>query len=479
MEFFRICLKTGALLLFAAGLAWGQTDVDIAGDDGAPQSVMTSIPLDGLSLEFSGWVKPIVIMEHRDFGDLGPAPRETFEQVGVRTKLRLEGKLRDRARLYANYLLDYNEVNRTDRQLAEDGNLGRLRQVEAYVDLTTESTRWRIGAQQRNWYEFSGLNDPTDRFNPRDNSVLVYALEDAKIPETGVAWSWFYAANHSTTVTYVPLSGVNKFSPTLGGFYTFLGYGGDDESGESESSNPDANSSNSKYVLEVEGRFGGFTYLFTYVDGLNPRPDMAADDFEIDLEANIDRAVNGRLEYNRYHSPAFDFTYAFSESAIAKLDMVYFETPDSVDSDDPLMQNDWYEYYVGIELHFGRTQADLNAGQKIVPGATETDAIDDFDDPVARRIYFQNALLGQPRETTHVLTFKLQSRFGEAEWLGYKFDVLLNWNVDGEVVRYRIRPEIAFFLAPEDALYFRLRPDFDKSREITTTRYWTELVLQF
>ena len=50
---------------------------------------------------------------------------------------------------------------------------------------------------------------------------------------------------------------------------------------------------------------------------------------------------------------------------------------------------------------------------------------------------------------------------------------------DGDVVRYRIRPEIAFFLAPEDALYFRLRPDFDKSREITTTRYWTELVLQF
>ncbi|MCH8884842.1 MAG: hypothetical protein IIA41_15285, partial [SAR324 cluster bacterium] len=182
MEFFRICLKSGALLLFAAGFAWGQTDVDIAGDDGAPQSVMTSIPLDGLSLEFSGWVKPIVVMEHRDFGDLGPAPRETFEQVGVRTKLRLEGKLRDQARLYANYLLDYNEVNRTERQLAEDGNLGRLRQVEAYVDLTTESTRWRIGAQQRNWYEFSGLNDPTDRFNPRDNSVLVYALEDAKIP---------------------------------------------------------------------------------------------------------------------------------------------------------------------------------------------------------------------------------------------------------------------------------------------------------
>ena len=163
------------------------------------------------------------------------------------------------------------------------------------------------------------------------------------------------------TFTYVPVSGINKFSPTLGRFYEFLGY---------EDTTPEnASSSNSKYMFEADGELGGLTYLFSYIDGLNPRPDFVADGFTIDTVDNIDKADNGRLAYNRYQSPALDLAYAITEAAIAKLDFVYYDTPDSESSDNPLEQNDWYEYLIGIEMHIDAIQADLNFGQKIVPGA--------------------------------------------------------------------------------------------------------------
>ena len=440
------------------------------GDSQRSEMAGDESPFDELSLQWSGYLKPIMIFEMKDFGDLGPPPRENFEHLGVRTKIRLDGRLRDQARIHVNYLLDFNEVNQTERTVADDGNLGELRLVEAYIDLLAEHSQWRVGAQQKHWYQFSGLADPTDRFNPKDGSFQGYELEDGKIPETGVAWSWFYTGSDTLTITYVPVSGVNKFSPTLGGFYSFLGY--------DDISPPGVERSNSKYVLEAGGQWGVFTYLFTYIDAVNPRPDFAADGFTLNTEDNIDRADNGRLQYHRYQSPGLDFTYAFTESTIGKFDVVYYETPDSPTGGDPLLQNDWYEYLLGAEMHFGGMQVDLNLGQKIVPGAVETDNLD-LDDPVERRIYFQNALLAQPRETTDVVTFKLQNRFGEADWLGLKFDVLLNSNKKGAIVRNRLRAEIAVYLAPDDALLYRIRADLDQNREITTQRLWAELELRF
>ncbi|MCH8843860.1 MAG: hypothetical protein IID61_12925 [SAR324 cluster bacterium] len=484
-----LAMGVGILLLSWGPAAMGQSTeteelngapgtlaVEDDGDSQRSEMAGDESPFDGLSLQWSGYLKPILIFEMKDFGDLGPPPRENFEHLGVRTKIRLDGRLRDQARIHVNYLLDFNEVNQTERTVADDGNLGDVRLIEAYVDLLSENSQWRIGAQQKSWYEFNGLADPTDRFNPRDNSFQSYKLEEIKIPETGVAWSWFYTGSDTLTITYVPVSGVNKFSPTLGGFYSFLGY--------CNTAPPAANTSNSKYALEITGEAGGFTYLFTHISGLNPRPDFADDNLAAALAAdenkNCDNAEPdeiGRLEYKRVESPGLDLTYAISESMLGKFDVVYYDMPAS-DKDGDLGQRDWYEYLVGAEMHFGGMQVDLNLGQKIVPGAVETDDLN-LDDRGQQRTYFQYALLDQPRETTNVVTFKIQSRFGDAEWLEFKFDVLLNSNKNGDIVRYRIRPEFAVYLAPNDALLFRMRPDLDQNREITTRRLWAELELRF
>ena len=57
--------------------------------------------------------------------------------------------------------------------------------------------------------------------------------------------------------------------------------------------------------------------------------------------------------------------------------------------------------------------------------------------------------------------------------------MLLNSNKKGAIVRNRLRAEIAVYLAPDDALLYRIRADLDQNREITTQRLWAELEQRF
>ena len=79
-------ILVGLLLISLSGTAWAQRTAGEAPesiDDGEPprsspqaQGSPSPIAPEDLDLSLSGDLKPILIWEHRDFGKLGPPPRE-------------------------------------------------------------------------------------------------------------------------------------------------------------------------------------------------------------------------------------------------------------------------------------------------------------------------------------------------------------------------------------------------------------------
>jgi hypothetical protein len=442
----------------------------------AAEPVGIAYSLEGVLLRFSGHVRPVVVWETQDYGDLGVESRDRFTAVGARTKLRLEGLLQDKARFYSAYILDFTEVEQGPYTASQQSEIGQIRMVESYVDLFGASTRWRAGSQQQQWGFFNGFQKPTDRFNPRDSAFKTRDTEDGRLPETGIEFVWT-GSDQSLSLIYVPVSKVNKLSPNALRFLEFLGY---------EAQTAEVNSSNSKYVARIYGDVGGLSYQLSYIDGLNPRADLANDGFEIKTEdeegepiaaeRQIESAINGRTVYRRYRSPAADLRYTVG-AAKWKAGAVYYDTGDTAESEDPLRQNDWHEWLAGVEFTAFRNTLDLHYGQKVVPHLAVQEEFTPLD-PQGKRVYFQNLLLDQVRDRIQIVTMKYRRNF-LGDMLEFMQDFEWNWDSDWEQTRFLSRTEFGFYLDPGKRTIVRFRPGYLQNLEITTTELFAEVQFDF
>lgn len=426
----------------------------------------TAISLDGVQLRINGYLRPMIFGETQEYGKLGLEPRERFTAIGVCTKLRMDGRMEDKARFYTEYILDFNEVDQGTDTSSSTSEEGRIKMMKAYVDLYGSSSYLRFGSQIQYWGWFNGFAKPTNRLNASDPSFKNRETNDGKLPDTGVEWVNVFGS-HRLALMYVPVSKVNKLSPNQVAFLSFLGY---------EAETPEANTSNSKYLGRAYGTFGSLDYQSSYIDGLNPRPDLANDGYTVNDVLVIEQADNGRTAYHRYRSPGLDLRY---RTAVAdwKIGAVYYDTGDSGSDEDPLRQNDWYEWLAGSEIRTEDITFDIHYGQIVIPDLTHESDFDP-DDPRRKRIYFQNTLLGQAQSRTHVVTFKYRRAwFGNRLELGQDFE--WNWDSDDAPTRFFSRTEVPYFLNDERTISTRIVTNFLQNFEITTREIAAEVQFDY
>ena len=90
------------------------------------------IELEGVVLRINGYLRPMIFAETQEFGDLGLESRERFTAIGVRTKLRMEGRMEDKARFYSEYILDFNEVDQGTSTASGESESGRIKNIKTY-----------------------------------------------------------------------------------------------------------------------------------------------------------------------------------------------------------------------------------------------------------------------------------------------------------------------------------------------------------
>jgi hypothetical protein len=474
IEYWRRWVVAAVMGFCLAGPGWAQ---EVTEEEPAEEP---AVETGRVKLNFSGHLRPIVVWETIDFGELGPPPRNRFTAVGARTKLRMEGRLDDKARLFSSFILDFTEVEQGPYTASTSSELGRLRMLNSYVEIFGGSTTWRAGSQIQYWGNFPGLEKPTDRFNPKDFAYKSRELEDGKLPETGLEFIWGFSAQ-SLSLMYIPVPKVNKLHPNQIRFLDFLGYP------EENIQYPPVESNRGKYVARLSGDVGDLYYALSYIDGVNPRPDLDNDGYSepypetSPFERRIEQAENGRAVYHRYRTPAIDLLYrAGGIKWIAGA--VSYDTSDTANGLDPLRQNDWYEWMAGPEIPTGFGLWDFFIGQKIVP---HVDAIpdvpadpDDPDNPARRRQYFQNALLDQPRERTDMFLLKYRKNFA-GDRLEFSQDFAWYLDKDGEQVRFGSRTDLGWYLNEAHTLTARVRPGYFQNQEIVNQEIMAEVQLDF
>jgi hypothetical protein len=240
------------------------------------------------------------------------------------------------------------------------------------------------------------------------------------------------------------------------------------------------------------GDLGALSYALSYIDGVNPRPDLANDGFGepsttnsrgqyTPFERRVEPAVNGQAVYHRYRTPAVDLLY---KSGALKwiLGVVSYDTADTSKGSDPLKQNDWYEWLGGFEYQTSAGLWDLFVGQKIVPHADEIGDLpadaDDPGNPARRRRYLQGLLLDQPRERTDDIVFKYRKNF-----IGDRLEFIqdLTWYFDenGEPVRVAVRTDVAWYFNDAHTVAARVRPGYFQNQEIATQEIMAEVQMDF
>ncbi len=403
---------------------------------------------EALSLSFNGYVKPLAVWEHRTFPAKFPVPdKNRFTTVGARTQLRLQGALRDDAQFFTAVNLDFNEVDRETDTVSEDSGNGKLRMVEAYVDLFGESTRWRLGSQLVTWSFMDGFEVPTDRLNARDFSFKSSELEDLKLASTGAQFSWRFA-RQKLDLFYIPVGKVNRLPPDFDRVFD-----------QEETRGDTIQSADSKYAAQLSGTLARLDYAISYVDGRNPRPDLG----EIENPGEDEPEFFKR--YQRVQSPGLDLQLNLG-SVLARLSAVYWDTED-LDNDDPLLQNDWWQAMIGVEFWLGSALVNFNLGRREV--------VDHNDDP---DLDFENILLGQTAGTTNVVAGIVSDSYLTGNALEVSFLYAYLWNDEsGELVALRVRPSISYNFG--DGVSLTFIPSYSNEIGIETQEYYSEIKFSF
>jgi hypothetical protein len=419
-----------------------------------------------LKITFNGYVKPLAVWETRTvpeaFKSAGAEDLNRFTAVGARTQLRAQGVIKDKAQFFTAANLDFNEVNRGNDTTSTTSEKGDLRMVEAYIDLFGESTRWRAGSQLVTWGFMDGFEVPVDRFNARDTGYKSVELEDLKLAETGLEFSWTLGVQRMDWF-YVPVSKVNRLPPE---FERAFIHSGDTESTTQPVTGTDVQSNNSKYAVQFSGTVSPVDYQLNYVDTVDPRTDLVIASYPAST-----RGAPYAKEFHRTRSPGVDLQFDLG-SVLARISTVYFNTDDS-NNNDPLIQNDWYQFMVGAEFHFGPALMQINAGRKEVvdwgKGQTEDEQ---------NQAFINNVFLGQPAKSTNIVA----GTFSDSYFTGaaLKFNLLWAylWNADnGDLVAVRLRPYFSYNFA--DGLAITLMPSFSNEVGVQTFEIYSEVKLSF
>jgi len=414
-----------------------------------------------LRLTVNGYVKPVAVWETRDvpeeFASAGAEDLNRFTTVGARTQIRAQGVIKDVAQFFTAVNFDFNEVNRDDDTISTSSEKGELRMVESYIDLFGEGTRWRIGSQLVTWGFMDGFEVPADRFNARDTGYKSVELEDLKLAETGVEFSWSFGKQRMDWF-YVPISKVNRLPPDFERAFIDSPVTDDDENTTPPVSGTEVVSNHGKYAVHFSGTFSPVDYQLNYMDALDTRPNLKSVTYP-----EQDFGPPYAKEYRRTRSPGLDLQFDLG-SALLRMSSVYFDTGDPGNKD-PLIQNDWYQIMAGAEFWVGSALMQLNVGRKEVVDWEELPFID-------------SVFLGQPAKSTNIVAGSFNDTFLTGAALELNFLLAYLWNAEnGKLVAFRVRPYFAYNVA--DGVAITLMPSFGNEVGIQTYEIYSEVKFSF
>ncbi|MCP4754966.1 MAG: hypothetical protein GY866_29160 [Proteobacteria bacterium] len=440
-----------------------------------------------LSVDFSGYVKAMAYWKQTNYArelwaqfqrkKAGgfPAPDEQKEEgynyTGVRTQLKLEAYLGEKARLFSAFNLDFNETGQADSdgypstvEENRESRLETIRMVEAFIELYEGSRTWKVGTQLVTWSYMEGFETPTDRLNARDQTYPSSEYEDTKLPSTGILLTQGLGDN-TLEVVYVPVGKVS-----LNPIFTDYLYTGGQRLRESTPEH-------SKWAGRFTGSFYKLDYAASYVDGT----DLQADASLLDASGNVmvhdpsagplqlaaalgtyDRPVR---TYHRTRSPGLDLHYNCG-SWIPKAAFVYYLTEDE-DGDDPFIKNHWSQYMIGGEFKVGSATLNLYAGQTRVEDYKEETLLD----------LQTNYLNGQKRKRTDFVSGYVDADFLTGNALKLNLMFANYWDEDGEQVESKLKATFKYKIA--DGLEIYLAPSYFEIDGTEITDLQTEVKYSF
>jgi hypothetical protein len=444
-------------------------------------------PETDLSVSFSGYVKAMNYWKQTDYSSVlwekfqqkkaggFPAPAEKNEAghnyIGVRTQIKLEAYLGDKARLFSALNLDFNEAGQEDSdgyQSTVDENresrLESLRIVETFIELYEGNRTWKVGTQLVTWSYMEGFETPIDRLNARDQTYPSSEYEDTKLPSTGILLTQGIGDN-SLEIMYVPAGKVN-ISPS---FTEYLYNGGQDLR--------EPTPEHSKWAGRFTGSLHKLDYSVSYIDGTDLQSDTNLLDanenvMTYDPSASTLQLVTDMNTYNRplrtYHrirSPGLDLQYNFG-SWIPKAAFVYYLTEDE-DGNDPFIKNSWGQYLLGGEFKIGSATVNLYAGQTLVSDYQ-------IKTPLDKQTNYLN---GQRRERMDFISGYIDANFLTGNALNLNLMFANYWDEDGEEVDSKLKATLKYKIA--DGLEVYVAPSYFVMDETEITDFQTEIKYSF
>jgi len=405
-----------------------------------------------VTINFNGYVKPLMYWKQTNYsnstwsafqalnGSVDNVPENQddrkFTDVGIRTQLKFEGYLDDKARLFTAMNVNYNEA------AADEADKTEIRLVEAYIELFGEGQTWKIGNQLATWGFMEGVEVPTDRLNARDYEFNTMEFEDSKQASTGVLFKQSLDAFSFLEFIYIPVARVDKNAAESNVFY------------QAEDEYTDSYYGKSKYAARLFFNIGNLDSAFSYTDGLDTVSDV-----------NIDSSGDAGRSYHRVQSLGLDLQYNFG-SFLAKVAAVSYQTEDE-DGDDPYIKNSWHKILAGVEFLTGSVTTNLYIGQ--------TSIIDFQDDSVLDQT--TNALMGQAEESVQFVSGHINSSFLTGDALGITIMFAQYWDDEGEAFRKLLTGTVTYKLS--DGLEIALSPGYMYSYKTEINSIKSEITYNF
>lgn len=405
-----------------------------------------------VTINFNGYVKPLIYWQQSKYSDStwstfkalsGSAdnvPKDQderkFTDTGIRTQLKLEGYLEDKARLFTAVNVNYNESAEDDADKTE------VRVIEAYIELFGEGQTWKIGNQLATWGFMEGVDVPTDRLNARDYDFDTMEFEDGKLASTGVLYKQSLDAFSFWELIYIPVARVDKNASESGLFY------------QAEDEYADSYYGKSKYAARLFLNFGNLDTALSYVDGLDPLSDVY-----------IDSSGDAGRSYHRVQSLGLDLQYNFG-SFLAKVAAVSYKTEDE-GGDDPYIKNSWHKILAGVEFMTGSVTTNVYVGQ--------TSILDYQDDTVLDQQ--TNALMGQAEESQQFVSGHINSSFLTGNALDMTIMFAQYWDDEGEAIKKLLTGTFTYKLS--DGLEIALSPGYIYNYETEIYSAKSEITYSF
>jgi hypothetical protein len=438
-------------------LADSDSDLDIEADKTTGSDEESDSDESNVSVSFGGYAKGLVYWNQETYSDdlwsqfqvmsaSGmPAPAKQdlsgYNALGSRLQLKVEGFLSDRARLFSAVNIDFNSATpiHSRSEVSNAGSqMGEVRMVETYVEIYEGSRIWKIGSQILTWGYLEGFEVPTDRVNARDYSYKSTEYEDSKLPSTGVLLTQSVGSSQLELMV-IPVAQVNTDMPFRDYFFA----------GAEES--PEHIPSNGKYAARFSSSAGNLDYALSYVEGIDPQPDIQDVTTQITFVNPATNALTvttadltGKT-YHRIKSPGVDLQYNFG-SWLAKASAVGTITEDA-SGDSPFIKNNWSKVVVGAEFSIFENTVNLYAGQTTVENFPE--------DPILQQKSF---LVGQIREQTNFISGHIYADFLAGNALNMVFMGAVYQDQDGETMQTNVRATFKYKIA--DGLEILISPAY-------------------